>query len=984
MPNIVGIGNEQVPTNAMLGGLAYQDPDHANLTEVEIENIAVIKANVNETVNQIYVYNTALDSDGGAWRHRCQHTSWYNEASSATRGTKKDFPAVAVLTLTSTSLKIYDANDPNGELWGHYTQLSWDNSYNSVCALNGIILIGNFDFSNAWSGWGSLRLNFPKDEMVNDCNTIGYSSYQGGTTRHLLTSTDYRYTGDEKRQITWTSYYISCVDMVVASDCVTDPDTKLPVPHIVTGTVTFNSINGHVQFAYPVGIPGGRTWTQTATNGGYGSEKFRSVKWLNGFWFLACTEHVSGVVGLRQNLYERTSPVGTLGGESTLLNHRLINGFSFDTDNVNWQTGLGSGAGNGIYQQRSTASKDGNFDIGYNTTAGYQGLNRVIFNANGTLADQKGYHVDESAVAYITADYNSGYMPNHIKSAIMADTATEDTTNYALTATQAVVDRLTSETYTNGATSWQQVDNASTDNGYVAIQMNGLTVGQTYKISITLDNNAALDSTYQHGVIHKNGLTGEVKTEFPAWNKTNGSSETLTAYFTAYSTNTDDLILYTNAITLNVTNFSVTATNVKVGMPNLATKCTFHATARLTSHTYASGKTAWQQVDNASTDNGYVMLYLRPLEVGKKYFISIRASTGATLDGGYNNKIHFNGRATDVNLDNAGWINSGTGGVHYSATFTATHTADDALVLYANAQTINWSQFVLREVPNDQINSPNGATDRSENRDHAFVLGQLGREPVAEGAELLGYGPDWSGDNYIIEPHNTKYSFGTGNDFMVMVWLYPTSDSGTYQFILELDPWRGTNQNRFYFIRRGSNTRLYLPWDSDVAGSEIPLNEWTFVCAGRKNSGTTGVVYVNGESVGDGTDLWNSSNNLTQTGSTYWGVYPKDASNTYEWHGYMSLGRIMGKCPDTQMIRRIYEDERKLFQPNAKCTLTGAPHVGTTSTNIKALGYDKVKDILHVGTPSGRSDFRGLNRINSTTKHITTAISASDGLIAEQ
>ena len=64
---------------------------------------------------------------------------------------------------------------------------------------------------------------------------------------------------------------------------------------------------------------------------------------------------------------------------------------------------------------------------------------------------------------------------------------------------------------------------------------------------------------------------------------------------------------------------------------------------------------------------------------------------------------------------------------------------------------------------------------------------------------------------------------------MVMVWLYPTSDSGTYQFILELDPWRGTNQNRFYFIRRGSNTRLYLPWDSDVAGSEIPLNEWTFV-----------------------------------------------------------------------------------------------------------------------------------------------------------
>ena len=42
MPNLVGIGNSQVPTNAMLGGLAYQDPDHAQLKDVEIENITAI------------------------------------------------------------------------------------------------------------------------------------------------------------------------------------------------------------------------------------------------------------------------------------------------------------------------------------------------------------------------------------------------------------------------------------------------------------------------------------------------------------------------------------------------------------------------------------------------------------------------------------------------------------------------------------------------------------------------------------------------------------------------------------------------------------------------------------------------------------------------------------------------------------------------------------------------------------------------------
>ena len=35
MPNLVGIGNSQVPTNAMLGGLAYQD----SVGEINIDKI---------------------------------------------------------------------------------------------------------------------------------------------------------------------------------------------------------------------------------------------------------------------------------------------------------------------------------------------------------------------------------------------------------------------------------------------------------------------------------------------------------------------------------------------------------------------------------------------------------------------------------------------------------------------------------------------------------------------------------------------------------------------------------------------------------------------------------------------------------------------------------------------------------------------------------------------------------------------------------
>ena len=48
------------------------------------------------------------------------------------------------------------------------------------------------------------------------------------------------------------------------------------------------------------------------------------------------------------------------------------------------------------------------------------------------------------------------------------------------------------------------------------------------------------------------------------------------------------------------------------------------------------------------------------------------------------------------------------------------------------------------------------------------------------------------------------------------------------------------------------------------------------------------------------------------------------------------------------------------------------------------MAYDDSKEILHVGTSAGRSDFHRLNRINNTTTAVTHAISASNGLIAEQ
>jgi len=92
----------------------------------------------------------------------------------------------------------------------------------------------------------------------------------------------------------------------------------------------------------------------------------------------------------------------------------------------------------------------------------------------------------------------------------------------------------------------------------------------------------------------------------------------------------------------------------------------------------------------------------------------------------------------------------------------------------------------------------------------------------------------------------------------------------------------------------------------------------------------------------------------------------------------LSLFRITETIPTPDQIVKIYEDERKLFMPGAACTLYG------TSDAVTALAHDPKTNLLHVGTLSGRSTFDGLQRVANTETPVTTAISAVNGLIAEQ
>ena len=183
MPNLVGIGNTQVPTNAMLGGLAYQDPAHALITSVEIGNIAAIRGVVDApgTLRDLFVYDTSRDSDGGAWRKRCRNTSWENESlGTGERGSRREFPAVAILAVSTGALVIYDGDDPHCSMW---MKILVGNSYwlkhtvgggtdcTCVYALNGQIVTGG----GTTQGRLSL-IDFPGD--------YGYVTEQSHTYNH--------------------------------------------------------------------------------------------------------------------------------------------------------------------------------------------------------------------------------------------------------------------------------------------------------------------------------------------------------------------------------------------------------------------------------------------------------------------------------------------------------------------------------------------------------------------------------------------------------------------------------------------------------------------------------------------------------------------------------------------------------------------------------------------------------------------------------
>jgi len=302
--------------------------------------------------------------------------------------------------------------------------------------------------------------------------------------------------------------------------------------------------------------------------------------------------------------------------------------------------------------------------------------------------------------------------------------------------------------------------------------------------------------------------------------------------------------------------------------------------------------------------------------------------------------------------------------------FEATATSHDIVVSGYNG---------LSSVTVDNISVRLADPDRSVNGNGLAVYGSITKAPVATGADVVAYS-GFNSSNYLEQPYNPDLDFGayTGTagtgDFCVMGWANTTD---TYGAFVRLGDSGGGNPKIFvatYPSPTAGNLDAYILGSPILRPNVLTPTGWFHWALVRTNGQAT--LYANSVplvSVASTTDLSLTGTETLRVGVRHDGQQSLDA-------GSLALIRISGTAPTADQIAKIYNDERPLFQEDAKATLTGS------SDAVTALAHDPDTGLLHVGTPGGRSVFQGLRRVEEhtgTNSQSLAAISAVDGLVVE-
>lgn len=439
MSKLIGNDVNQVPSNADLGTAAFMDAN--DFLTAKGSNLSAIKSVVTKSALDVFVYDTAKDSDGGAWRKRTQNTSWYNEPlNTRVRGSRREFPAVAVIVIETDKVTIYDGDDPELPMWMYFDRKDAQpdvsfigasaGNLKSVKALNGKMAVG-------MTIYGMFLTDFIKDKC-NRYNTSFLELSESVSGRNRPSSLFNLGTGI-------VDATVNDVAMTVLPGAPIDDATGLPVPTIAAAT------NGGLS----VIRDNGSIVDITAGSG----SSYSGVSWVditknhNLIFEQDNSSNPRSVFCIPIPSFDRTTQ--TNDGS---IEDKVILKFYDNNAHAPYPAFAGGGVIDAIPMEgdnQALRSGSGNSYAGV-------GPSLVL-----TLLEPNLANPEQGKVAYITSDYNTGWILGNAKLASLSDTSTE-----------AINDKdiVTNGSFDNGTTGWTVADSGE---GSISASGGQLTLNNT-------------------------------------------------------------------------------------------------------------------------------------------------------------------------------------------------------------------------------------------------------------------------------------------------------------------------------------------------------------------------------------------------------------------------------------------------------------------------------------------------------------------------
>lgn len=487
------------------------------------------------TLVDCFLYDTSKDIDGGAWRKRCAHTSWENETlsgnwlgsaanetaarliSGATtgsyyydttalvfrslnagsgvtqvyRGNVRQFPAQVLITAESKRVIIWDITQAGCPMWmvfvgdGSDSTLEFltSTSVTSVSMMNGILVVGTFAVDVSY--YGHPRLCKFVSDRVEQWNGFYAVSTVGvlpisGRNGNLQFSPTYLANYGQTISGLFDGRVIDFA-ITVLPKALVEVSTRLPgltIAFAVAGNDTYNVIV--VKDTYTAINISADTAGTSAVGVGFDGISLVAIRSDGNVYVWNDARGLTTGLAASATLSDSTTPA-LLGTVSKLAK----NSFSSST-----------------------------------------GLTLLIRNQLALAS---------SLVAYITKDYNSGWLPGDIRAAWLADTVAETVTGTEL---------ITNGTFDTDATGWTAVGGAGlgvasgeltvTNAGAVAggaSQAVTTVVGKTYVASLTARKGTAATVYLNVGTASGGSTLGSVST-------TSASNVPLMKSFVATATTT--------------------------------------------------------------------------------------------------------------------------------------------------------------------------------------------------------------------------------------------------------------------------------------------------------------------------------------------------------------------------------------------------------------------------------------------------------------